>query len=44
MRIEKVMNVAIAREVESMEKRLLVMATVGSAGPSSACSGPSSAS
>src|ERR1700730_3789935 len=33
MRIEKVMNVAIAREVESMERRLLVLATVGSAGP-----------
>ena len=33
MRIEKVMNVAIAREVENMEKRLLVLATVGSAGP-----------
>jgi len=33
MRIEKVMNVAIAREVEQMERRLLVLATVGSAGP-----------
>src|SRR5579863_369657 len=33
MRIEKVMNVAIAREVENMERRLLVLATVGSAGP-----------
>ncbi|MGA3308213.1 MAG: protein TolQ [Xanthobacteraceae bacterium] len=33
MRIEKVMNVAIAREVEHMERRLLVLATVGSAGP-----------
>jgi biopolymer transport protein TolQ len=27
------MNVAIAREVENMERRLLVLATVGSAGP-----------
>ena len=33
MRIEKVMQVAIAREVEHMERRLLVLATVGSAGP-----------
>jgi biopolymer transport protein TolQ len=33
MRIEKVMNVAIAREVETMERYLLVLATVGSAGP-----------
>ena len=33
MRIEKVMSVAIAREVENMERRLLVLATVGSAGP-----------
>ena len=33
MRIEKVMNVAIAREVEHMERWLLVLATVGSAGP-----------
>ena len=33
MRIEKVMDVAIAREVEQMERRLLVLATVGSAGP-----------
>jgi biopolymer transport protein TolQ len=33
MRIEKVMNVAIAREIENMERRLLVLATVGSAGP-----------
>jgi biopolymer transport protein TolQ len=33
MRIEKVMNVTIAREVENMERRLLVLATVGSAGP-----------
>jgi biopolymer transport protein TolQ len=32
-RIEKVMNVTIAREVEHMERRLLVLATVGSAGP-----------
>ena len=32
-RIEKVMNVTIAREVELMERRLLVLATVGSAGP-----------
>ena len=33
MRIEKVMNVTIAREVELMERGLLVLATVGSAGP-----------
>jgi biopolymer transport protein TolQ len=33
MRIEKVMDVTIAREVEHMERRLLVLATVGSAGP-----------
>ena len=33
MRIEKVMEVAIAREVEHMERGLLVLATVGSAGP-----------
>jgi biopolymer transport protein TolQ len=33
MRIEKVMDVTIAREIERMERRLLVLATVGSAGP-----------
>jgi biopolymer transport protein TolQ len=33
MRIEKVMDVTIAREVEMLERRLLVLATVGSAGP-----------
>ena len=33
VRIEKVMNVTIAREVERLERRLLVLATVGSAGP-----------
>jgi|SRR5215472_8224247 biopolymer transport protein TolQ len=33
MRIEKVMDVTIAREVEILERRLLVLATVGSAGP-----------
>jgi len=33
MRIEKVMNVTIAREIEAMERGLLVLATVGSAGP-----------
>jgi biopolymer transport protein TolQ len=33
IRIEKVMNVTIAREVERLERRLLVLATVGSAGP-----------
>jgi len=32
-RIEKVMDIAIAREVERMERELLVLATVGSAGP-----------
>ena len=32
-RIEKVMDVTIAREVERLERRLLVLATVGSAGP-----------
>ena len=33
MRIEKVMDVSITREVERLENRLLVLATVGSAGP-----------
>jgi biopolymer transport protein TolQ len=33
MRIEKVMDVTITREVEKLERRLLVLATVGSAGP-----------
>jgi biopolymer transport protein TolQ len=33
MRIEKVMDVTLAREVERLENRLLVLATVGSAGP-----------
>ncbi len=33
MRIEKVMEVTIAREVGRLESRLLVLATVGSAGP-----------
>ena len=33
MRIEKVMDVTIAREIERMERRLLVLATVGSVGP-----------
>ena len=33
MRIEKVMDVTIAREVERLERSLLVLATVGSAGP-----------
>jgi biopolymer transport protein TolQ len=33
MRIEKVMNVSIAREIERLERRLLVLATVGSASP-----------
>ena len=33
MRIEKVMNVSIGREIERLESRLLVLATVGSAGP-----------
>jgi len=33
IRIEKVMNVSIAREIELLERRLLVLATVGSAGP-----------
>ena len=33
MRLEKVMDVTIAREVERLEQRLLVLATVGSAGP-----------
>ena len=32
-RIEKVMNVSIAREVERLERRLLVLATVGSTAP-----------
>ncbi len=33
MRIDKVMQVTIAREIERLERRLLVLATVGSAGP-----------
>ncbi|MBS0535918.1 MAG: protein TolQ [Proteobacteria bacterium] len=33
MRIDKVMQVSIAREIERLEKRLLVLATIGSAGP-----------
>jgi biopolymer transport protein TolQ len=33
MRIEKVMDVTITREVERLERNLLVLATVGSAGP-----------
>jgi biopolymer transport protein TolQ len=33
MRIEKVMDVTIAREIERLERRLLVLATVGSAAP-----------
>src|SRR5260370_30386385 len=33
MRIEKVMNVSIAREIERLERRLLVLATVGPARP-----------
>ncbi len=33
MRFQKVMDIAIAREVEHMERGLLVLATVGSAGP-----------
>lgn len=32
-RIEKVMEVTIAREIDRLERRLLVLATVGSAGP-----------
>jgi biopolymer transport protein TolQ len=32
-RLEKVMDVTIAREIERLERRLLVLATVGSAGP-----------
>jgi len=32
-RIDKVMNVTISREIERLEGRLLVLATVGSAGP-----------
>jgi len=33
VRIDKVMDVTIMREVERLERRLLVLATVGSAGP-----------
>jgi biopolymer transport protein TolQ len=33
LRIEKVMDVTIAREIERLERNLLVLATVGSAGP-----------
>ncbi len=32
-RLEKVMSVSISREIDRLEKRLLVLATVGSAGP-----------
>src|ERR1700754_2732738 len=32
-RLEKAMNVSIAPEIERLERRLLVLATVGSAGP-----------
>jgi biopolymer transport protein TolQ len=32
-RVEKVMSVSIAREIDRLEKQLLVLATVGSAGP-----------
>jgi biopolymer transport protein TolQ len=44
MRIDKAASVSIAREVERLDRRLLVLATVGSARPSSACSAPSGAS
>jgi biopolymer transport protein TolQ len=33
MRIEKVMDVTVAREIERLERSLLVLATIGSAGP-----------
>ena len=33
MRIDKVMSVSIAREIERLDRRLLVLATVGSASP-----------
>lgn len=33
LRIEKVLDVTIAREIERLERRLLVLASVGSAGP-----------
>jgi len=33
MRLDKVMDVTIAREVERLESKLIVLATVGSAGP-----------
>jgi biopolymer transport protein TolQ len=33
MRLEKVMDVTIAREIGRLERNLLVLATVGSAGP-----------
>jgi biopolymer transport protein TolQ len=33
LRLEKVMDVTIAREIERLERRLLVLATVGSSGP-----------
>jgi biopolymer transport protein TolQ len=32
-RVEKVMSVSISREIDRLERRLLVLATVGSAGP-----------
>src|SRR4029450_13777390 len=40
MRIEKVMNVSIAREVERLERRLLGLATGGSGGPVGGPVGP----
>jgi biopolymer transport protein TolQ len=33
MRIEKVMDVTIQREIDRLERRLLILATIGSAGP-----------
>jgi biopolymer transport protein TolQ len=43
-RIDKVLDVTIQREVERFESRLLVLASIGSAGPISASSGPCGAS
>ncbi len=40
-RIEKVLDVSIAREVEKLESNLLVLATVASAGPFVGCLGRS---
>jgi len=44
MRIERVMDVTIMREMERLERRLLFLATVGAVAPSSGCLAPCGAS